>query len=210
MKKLIIAILSIPLKIFTKVSIFSVIYKSHVHKNSAILSGTRFYDSEINNYSYIGRNCLIVSTKIGKYCSISDNCNIGLAKHHIDWVSTSPIFNGERNIFKDNYSNKKYQPYSNTIIGNDVWIGINALIKTGITIGDGAIIGAGSIVTKDVPPYAIVAGNPAKIIRYRFTEEQIKNLLKMKWWDLEQSILRTNAQYCDNIDEFIIRCGKEQ
>jgi len=91
------------------------------------------------------------------------------------------------------------------IIENDVWIGATATIMSGVKISNGAVVGAGSVVTKDVPPYAIVAGNPAKVVKYRFTEEQIEKLLSIAWWDWEEQKIRDNAMimWSNNIDDFI-------
>jgi serine acetyltransferase len=91
------------------------------------------------------------------------------------------------------------------IIENDVWIGAKATIMSGVRIGNGAIVAAGSVVSKDVPPYAIVAGNPAKIVKYRFDEEQIKKLLSICWWDWDEQKIKDNAMnmWSDNIDKFI-------
>ena len=90
-------------------------------------------------------------------------------------------------------------------IENDVWIGANSTIMSGIKIGNGAIVAAGSTVTKDVPSYAIVAGNPAKVVKYRFTEEQIEKLLSIAWWDWDEQKIKDNAidMWSDNIDGFI-------
>jgi acetyltransferase-like isoleucine patch superfamily enzyme len=91
------------------------------------------------------------------------------------------------------------------IIENDVWIGSTATIMSAVKISNGAVVGAGSVVTKDVPPYAIVAGNPAKVVKYRFTEEQIEKLLSIAWWDWEEQKIRDNAMimWSNNIDDFI-------
>ena len=91
------------------------------------------------------------------------------------------------------------------IIENDVWIGANSTVMSGIKIGNGAIVAAGSTVTKNVPPYAIVAGNPAKVVKYRFTDEQIKKLLSIAWWDWDEQKIKNNAMnmWSDNINEFI-------
>lgn len=94
------------------------------------------------------------------------------------------------------------------MVGNDVWIGRGAFIKNGLTLGDGCVIGARSVVTKDVPPYAIVAGNPARIIRYRFDEQTISKLLEIKWWEMDDDIIR-NIPY-DNIDKAIIFLEKQK
>ena len=121
---------------------------------------------------------------IGNYCSISAGCNFGAASHPLSWVSTSPVFHKGRNVLRKNFSLHHYECYDATIIGSDVWIGMNVFIKAGVKIGNGAVIGACSVVTKDVDPYAIVAGNPAVVIRYRFDESIIKALNKIEWWKL--------------------------
>jgi acetyltransferase-like isoleucine patch superfamily enzyme len=123
---------------------------------------------------------------IGKYCSIAPEVTIFLGgNHHTRWVTTFPFpafwQMENRCPQKTSYSN------GNVTVGNDVWIASGVLILSGITIGDGAVIAARAVVTKDVPPYAIVGGNPAKIIRYRFTKKQIKALLAIAWWDWPES-----------------------
>lgn len=93
----------------------------------------------------------------------------------------------------------------NIIIQNDVWIGAKSTIMSGVKISNGSVVGAGSVVTKDVPPYAIVAGNPAKVVKYRFTEEQIEKLLSIAWWNWDEQKIKDNAMdmWCDNINDFI-------
>lgn len=115
---------------------------------------------------------------IGKYCQIGADVAIHTTNHPISFLSSyisSSLFNGELSKLKE---------YKKTIIGNDVWIGHNALIIGGVSIGDGAVIAAGAVVTKDIPPYAVVAGVPAKIIRYRYNFSVIKEIQELKWWDL--------------------------
>lgn len=124
--------------------------------------------------SYIGCHCALRKVVIGRFCSMASFVQAGLLTHHIATISTHPFLEGST------LENRR------TIIGNDVWVGERVLLlghAGGLTIGDGAIIGAGSVVTKDVPPYAIVGGNPARIIRYRFDEATIRRLLALKWWD---------------------------
>lgn len=117
--------------------------------------------------------------KIGRFCAISQEVVIMLdTEHHIDWVSTY-TFNG---IWPHMIAQGHPTSKGDVVIGNDVWIGYQAMILSGVKIGDGAVIGARSVVTKDVPPYAIVAGCPAKVIRYRFPQPVIDKLLKFQWW----------------------------
>ena len=122
--------------------------------------------------------------KIGKYCSIADGVIFLLGgEHRSDFITTYPF-----NALLKNFNYIEGHPHTkgNINIGNDVWIGSEAKILSGVNIGDGAIIGANSIVTKDVPPYAIVAGNPAKTVKYRFDDATIEKLLKIKWWDFDE------------------------
>jgi chloramphenicol O-acetyltransferase type B len=127
---------------------------------------------------------------IGKYCSIGSGAVFvmgGNQGHNIDWVSTFPFYY-QANIFKD--AKNPYKKVGDTTIGHDVWIGTEAMILPGITIGTGAVIAARSVVSKDIPPYAVVAGNPAKIIKYRFDDDKIKSLLQSKWWNLSEEKIK--------------------
>ena len=145
---------------------------------------------------------------LGKYNSIGRDCNFFLhANHRADWVTTtSQLLGPVTPEIADMHMNMGHPTCKGDIkVGNDVWIGATSTIMSGITIGDGAIIGAGSTVTKDVPPFAIVAGNPGKIVKYRFTEEQIEKLLQISWWNWEEDKIRDNAMsmWSPNIDDFI-------
>jgi len=147
------------------------------------------------------------SLRIGKYCSISTHVVIFLgSNHHTDWVSTYPF-----PILWENAKTITGYPFTkgDVVIGNDVWIGFGVTILSGVTIGDGAAIGACSVVNRDIPPYAIVAGNPAQIIRYRFGEETIQKLLKIRWWDWSDEKVKENVHLicCDSIDAFVKKFG---
>ncbi len=138
----------------------------------------------LGDFTYVSKNSEIMNAKIGKFCSISSGCRIGLGTHPVNFVSTHPIFYSVRGQAQLSFSDKSMQDeYKEIIIGHDVWIGTNVIIIDGVKIGNGAIIAAGSTVTKDIPAYAIVGGVPAKIIRYRFSKSDCENLESFKWWD---------------------------
>lgn len=172
-------------------------YKSMIRKGSEVSSSV-----QLGDYSYIsGPGSYVEDAIIGKYCSIARQVVIGVSGHNYEWVTTSPI------ITTPSYSviseEIKEPQRSRPIIGNDVWIGMNSIIMRGVTIGDGAVIAAGSVVTKDVAPYAIVGGNPAKLIKYRFSEDQITKLLEIKWWDWSIDKIRDHTALFYNIEAFV-------
>ncbi|MDC0933240.1 CatB-related O-acetyltransferase [Arcobacteraceae bacterium] len=123
---------------------------------------------------------------IGSYCSIGSGAVFMMAGnqgHKKEWVSTFPFY-FQANIFKD--AKNGFDKTGDTVIGNDVWIGTEAMIMSGVTIGDGAIIAARAVVTKDVEPYSIVGGNPGVVIKFRFNKKEIEQLLSMKWWNWDE------------------------
>lgn len=146
-------------------------------------------DAILGEGTYTGSNTVLKHIIIGRYCAISWNVSATGNTHDYKRASSHP-FTYLRSFGFVNQNttleNKKI------IIGNDVWIGANSSILPGVTIGSGAIIGAGSVVTKDVPPYAIVVGNPGKIIKYRFDENVVQLLLESKWWNWPHDIIREN------------------
>lgn len=160
--------------------------------------------SQIGDYTYISQNAWISHTTIGKFCSIGPNLFCGWGIHPINGISTSPMFyspNKQNGVSLSSIAKTKEQ--KPIIIGNDVFIGANVTILDGITIGDGAVIGAGAVVSKDIPPYAVAIGCPIKIVKYRFTEEQIQKLLHIKWWNMPTDKLHLIEQHFWQIDEFI-------
>lgn len=128
----------------------------------------------IDNLTHIGKYCYITKTVIGNYCSIANNVSIGQGEHDLSKISTNSVF------YENTYDELTK---GNCTIGNDVWIGVDSIIKRGVRINNGVVIGANSVVTKDVPAYAIVVGSPAKVIRYRFTVKKIKLIEKSEWWN---------------------------
>ena len=174
---------------------------------SAVRQQCRLYYSSVGRYTYIARNTLMQNTEIGAFCSVSENCNIGLPSHPLDLVSTSPVFLSGKNYLRKNLSAFSYDDCPRTVIGNDVWIGAHVLIKSGIRIGNGAVLAAGAVVTRDVPDYAVVGGVPAKIIKYRFDDQTIQQLLKLKWWDWENNKLSSYSQYFFAPNELLKKRG---
>lgn len=146
-------------------------------------------DSELGEYSYIAQNSLVNKTQIGKFCSIGHGAYIGLWEHNMA-VSTHSFYLYETSGgFVQGYKNYDKCALT-TFVGHDVWVGANSVILKGRNIGDGAIVGAGAVVTCDVPPYAIVVGNPARIVKYRFEQADIEFLRRLNWWHAPREILQ--------------------
>ncbi len=168
----------------------------------------RFPQYRIGTGSY-GRDLEVLSwgegatLTMGNYCSIAEGVKIFLGgEHRMDWVTTYPF-----SFLWDEAKHISGHPRTkgDVTIGSDVWIGADAVISSGVSIGHGAVVAARAVVTRDIPPYAVAGGNPAKIIRYRFDEEKINALLEIAWWDWERDRIVQNIEYLlnDRIDEFI-------
>ena len=188
-KKLVRVILSYPKRLFNRISFRATVVDCEIDKTAVVEHHANVRYSKIGRYTYISARSGVVFAEIGSFCSIAAGVGIGGGAHKIDAVSTSPMFNKGRNIFGKNLGHIEFSPYKTTVIGNDVWIGNRALVLQGVKIGDGAIVGAGSVVTKDVEPYTIVAGNPARVIRKRFDDETVSKLLDIKWWEMSEEEL---------------------
>ena len=148
----------------------------------------------IGAYTYIRTGASIGghTKSIGRYCSIAPGVRVGDGHHPLDWLSSHPFQRGDAFWFTDEPEKAqplKFPPKRRIVVGNDVWIGAAALVMPGVRIGDGAVLAAGCVVTKDVPPYAIVAGVPARILRYRFEPAIIERLHAAQWWRYTASSL---------------------
>jgi virginiamycin A acetyltransferase len=160
---------------------------------------------EIGDFTFIGSGTRIETNtgSIGKYCSIAPDVKIGVGPHPVNFFSTSPVFYSKNRGYVRNELFDEFEHSGYTVIGHDVWIGANAVILAGVKIGTGAVIGSGAVVTKDVPPYAISGGVPAKIIKYRFENEVIGKLLESRWWDKDVSELTSYPELLGDPSEFV-------
>lgn len=174
-----------------------------IDKTSSVGMASNCIRVKMGRYSYMGFYNSVCDTTIGSFCSIASYCAIGGGRHPMNAVSTSPVFYAGRNSMGKNFSRIQEEKNQGVEIGNDVWIGEAVFINDGLKIGTGAVIGAHSVVTKDVPPYAIVAGAPAKILRYRFDEETIQKLLANKWWEWSDEELANKAEFFDSIERLL-------
>jgi chloramphenicol O-acetyltransferase type B len=170
--------------------------KVEIGSKSRILANTLINNSTIGKYSYIGKSCILQNVSIGSFCSIASEVLIGLGKHPENYFSTSTLFYRTENCMKVKLIEKDldFEEYERIEIGNDVWIGTRAIILDGVKIGNGAIIAANSVVTKDVEPYSIMGGVPAREIRKRFGKEKIEKLLKSEWWNIDVHDIQKKIQ----------------
>jgi acetyltransferase-like isoleucine patch superfamily enzyme len=186
----------------SKFYFISIFKKSNFGTNVIISSNCEIINTTLDNFTYVSKNTTILNSSIGKFCSIASGVKINLPNHPLNFVSTHPIFYSKVYKKLNNITHTKFNESQRVDIGSDVWIGENSIILTGVKIGNGAVIAAGAIVNKDVPDYAIVGGIPAKLIKYRFTSEEISLLLNNKWWDFPLNIILTDLDKFTSIKSF--------
>lgn len=171
---------------------------------NVVLDESHLINSSLGRYSTIGRSSSLRNTDIGQFCSIGSEVLLGLERHPSrGFISTYGAFYIGKPTGIPSFADKDlFQEGLPVTIGNDVWIGSRAVVLGGIQIGDGAIIGAGAVVTKDVKPYSVVGGVPAKVLRLRYSEEQIEKLISFAWWDKSVDWIRQHAHLFLDEDKF--------
>lgn len=172
-------------------------YCSSLEDKVLIKEGALVIRSKIGAYSYVSEQCVLQNVTIGRFCSIARDVFIGLGEHPLgENASTSPYFYSERVSFAVKVAlDAGFSEYPSTTIGHDVWIGARAIIKAGLRVGNGAVVAAGAVVTKDVPDYAIIGGVPARILRFRFDDATIHELLRLQWYERDLNWIRSNAEF---------------
>lgn len=183
----------------TIVGNFSRIDFSKLSSYCRIDRNNHLFHAKLDRYSYTGMNTIIMHAEIGAFCSLSWNVSIGGANHDYKRLAQHSFLYNNHDGLRPENETPPYNRFKDSIkIGNDVWIAAGAIITRGVTIGDGAVIGANSVVTKDVPPYAIVVGAPARLVKYRFEPDVIETLLKLNWWDWPIEKIKSNFNLLSN------------
>jgi acetyltransferase-like isoleucine patch superfamily enzyme len=184
--------------------------KSRVGRFTVVFNNAVLSDASLGDHTYVQKHSTILDSEIGKFCSIAGGAFVGIPQHAMSGVSTHPAFYLRNTPLAKTFSEEdSFAPSKRTIIGNDVWIGENAMVMGGVKVGTGAVIGTAAVVTRDVPDYAIVAGAPAKILRYRFSPEVVHDLLGSKWWDCDEEWLERHQVFFDDPVVFVDRLKKE-
>lgn len=202
-----------------KISILSKVRGTSFEGANSVAKFSTVISSDVGFATYISSYSKLFNCKIGRYCSIGQKVQVVFGNHPTSgFVSTHPLFYSkatatgfsfvDKNRFEEfTYTDKDKKYFVE--VGNDVWVGYNVLIMAGVHIRDGAIIAAGAVVTKDVPPYAVVGGVPAKIIKYRYREEDINYLLKLQWWGKELKWINSYSVSFDNLEKLKERLKNE-
>lgn len=175
--------------------------KVHAEEPATLHGAVFFGDCRVGAFSYFSHSCEVSDAYVGRYCSIGQGCIIGPGEHPVDFVTTHPVSADPSGVSSGMLTSSVYKAFTmtevtahrshrgRTVIDHDVWLGAHVIVQRGVHIGLGAIVGAGSVVTKDVPPFAIVGGVPARVIRQRLPDALARRLIDSKWWDLDLSKL---------------------
>jgi chloramphenicol O-acetyltransferase type B len=167
------------------------IFDSSFEISTAVYPRCSLSNVRFGAYSYVNENSAMGGVTVGRFSSIGPQFVCGYGEHPTNFVTTSPVMYSTRGQCRASFAEKDlFTEQQQTIIGNDVWIGARVFVRDGMKIGDGALIAAGAVVTDDVAPFAIVGGVPAKVIRYRFPNEIIREMLEVKWWDWSEQKLK--------------------
>lgn len=179
-----------------KIGYFTEVNNVDFGRYNTFYNNVKISNSTLGDYVYVSDDTIIYNSTIGNFCSIGPKVRIVIGMHPPHFISTFPAFFSVKKQCQETFVQKDfYDEIGKVKIGNDVWIGCNAIIMDNVTIGDGAIIAAGAVVTKNVEPYSIVGGVPARLIKKRFSDEEINKLLEIKWWYKSDRWLRENAKY---------------
>lgn len=185
------------------IGLYTSIKNSLIGHHVCLSSEVKLYNSEIGDHSYVNSKTIINYSKIGKFCSIASNVQFGLGIHQTNIISTHPAFYSNAKVFKTFADKNYFKEFEEISVGHDVWIGNNVVIMGGVNIGNGSIVAAGAVVTKDVKPYEVVGGIPAKHIKYRFDEELITTIQKTEWWNMDEKWFEKNYELFLDNDNFL-------
>lgn len=200
----------------TSISPRATIVKSCFEGLNTVGGGCRIVFSQVGFGSYVSNDTELLTAKVGRYCSIGPHVLMPTGKHPIsEFASSSPLFysslgiNGTSFVGRDKFEEYAYvEEGFSRVVGNDVWIGGGAIILEGVSIGDGAIIGAGSVVAKSIPAYSVALGVPARAVRYRFDESTVERLLNACWWKQDPRWIKEHAELFENVDLLLDELGQ--
>lgn len=189
------------------------ILDSRFGKYTEVQQGSKLSDVELGDYSYVMENCSLAHCTVGKFANIASFVRINPGNHPTDWVSMHHC-QYRRAMYGFGEDNDRaffqWRAIQRVTIGHDTWIGHGVTVMAGVTIGDGAAVGSGAVVTKDVPPYAIVAGVPAKVLRYRFPKSVVTRLQEIRWWDWDHETIKGRLAEFRDVRTFIDTYGAKE